>query len=544
MGCGRRRGGPKAKPRTRTVRPGRTRATPVGKVGDTRTTRVRAPAGLAAGASTAASERELDAFRQREGHDLNAEIARLRRKLRDKETEAQKSAKKNREDMERLVRRLTEEHLRDLWTKRFQTTSPFVSELPSSVIRDSSRSASAASPSSSAAPPTSVGRRASASPGSGTRGESTQGSAEASDSEQDDEVAGERNTAEGGGEPPDSGGGESSDHDAGEASDHGGDEGKEDDSESTEKAEPREHTGGKAGSADSTVMDEASAVGGRAEGPVLMGVEVPKASAPPAGASRPRVSRRIVDSASEAGVSSRVVDSATRHAGEKREPEPVPVRSDDVTVARLLSNMTSSILRAQDSAKQPSPRPKCRMVESITDEAKLASWRDHRQRYLRELRIYNKVPGNVPVEPDPVISKITREQRRAISEWLLRPQHRTKSGEDPNLVECANWVLGTGLYDVPVNRVKCTQAGMIKSVKWPRLTQGVSHRDRFFAFSAKMGDTIRKIPEEQMTRSVKKAQVRHMCGQLKPSRLWRLVNNAVEAGQDDRPSTGRVYNST
>ena len=100
-----------------------------------------APAGLAAGASTAASERELDAFHQREGHDLNAEIARLRRKLRDTETEAQKSAKKNREGMERLVRRLTEEHLRDLWTKRFQTTSPFVSELPSSVVRDSSHRA-------------------------------------------------------------------------------------------------------------------------------------------------------------------------------------------------------------------------------------------------------------------------------------------------------------------------------------------------------------------------------------------------------------------
>ena len=44
-----------------------------------------------------------------------------------------------------------------------------------------------------------------------------------------------------------------------------------------------------------------------------------------------------------------------------------------------------------------------------------------------------------------------------------------------------------------------------------------------------------------MTRTVKKAQVRHMCGQVKPSKLWNLVNNAVEAGQDERPADGKLY---
>ena len=66
------------------------------------------------------------------------------------------------------------------------------------------------------------------------------------------------------------------------------------------------------------------------------------------------------------------------------------------------------------------------------------------------------------------------------------------------------------------------------------------HRDWFFAFSAKLGDTIRKIQEVQMARAVKKSQVKHMCGQLKPSKLWRLVNNADEAGREERPATGKV----
>ena len=59
----------------------------------------------------------------------------------------------------------------------------------------------------------------------------------------------------------------------------------------------------------------------------------------------------------------------------------------------------------------------------------------------------------------------------------------------------------------------------------------------------RLGDTIKKIPEVQITRSVKKAQVRHICSQLKPTKLWRLVSNAVEAGQDDRPAAGREYRS-
>ena len=209
------------------------------------------------------------------------------------------------------------------------------------------------------------------------------------------------------------------------------------------------------------------------------GVEGPQPTESARGAQRqPRVSNRIMDPAPDANmgelpkslgdhagkaeVSGRVVDSATRHAGGKREPEPVPIRSDDVTVARLLSTMTTSLLRSQDDSAKKSPRPKRRMVDSITDQVKLVAWRDHRQQYLRELRIYNKVPGNIPVVSDPVISKVTREQRRAISEWLLLPQHRTTSGEDPNAIQCVNWILGMGEYEKQVNRVKGTQVGMIK----------------------------------------------------------------------------------
>ena len=93
---------------------------------------------FAVGTTTAQSERELAEFRELEGLGLRAEIARLRHKLRQTESEAQRAARKNRVDMERLVRRITEEHMLELWTKRFRTTSPFVSELPSCVIRGGS----------------------------------------------------------------------------------------------------------------------------------------------------------------------------------------------------------------------------------------------------------------------------------------------------------------------------------------------------------------------------------------------------------------------
>ena len=59
----------------------------------------------------------------------------------------------------------------------------------------------------------------------------------------------------------------------------------------------------------------------------------------------------------------------------------------------------------------------------------------------------------------------------------------------------------------------------------------------------RLGDTVRKIPEAQITREVKKAHIKHMCSQVKPSKLRKLVTNAVEAGHDDRPADGRVYNA-
>ena len=111
------------------------------------------------------------------------------------------------------------------------------------------------------------------------------------------------------------------------------------------------------------------------------------------------------------------------------------------------------------------------------------------------MRLFNKVPGNVSFEPEPVFSKLTRQQQRAVSEWMLLPHHRTKNGEDPNMVQCVNWVLGTGEYVKAVNRVKGTQASMIKAVKWPKVTLGTSHLERFFQFSSDLGDVIRKIPE-------------------------------------------------
>ena len=159
------------------------------------------------------------------------------------------------------------------------------------------------------------------------------------------------------------------------------------------------------------------------------------------------------------------------------------------------------------------------------------------------MRLYNEVPGNVPVDPEPVISKITRQQARSISEWELLPQHKTHFGEDPNQEQCVHWILGTGDYVKEVNRVKGTQVGMIKSVKWSRLKTGETHLERFYKLSSELGDVIRKIPSAQLTRQVQKAQVKHiMCGQVKPSKLLRLVSNAVDAGQDDRPADGRVYN--
>ena len=95
-------------------------------------------------------------------------------------------------------------------------------------------------------------------------------------------------------------------------------------------------------------------------GPEVAGVEKPAANAPPVEAAHgghrgvrgPRVSHRIMDPAPEPESPERELDSGTEYAGTKREQETAPVRSDGVTVARLLSNMTST--HAASGARQGS----------------------------------------------------------------------------------------------------------------------------------------------------------------------------------------------
>jgi hypothetical protein len=143
--------------------------------------------------------------------------------------------------------------------------------------------------------------------------------------------------------------------------------------------------------------------------------------------------------------------------GLPEEAEPSPLRSDDVTMARVLSNMTEAILRSNAKGEQkPRSRPVCNRISSVTNARKLQSWRDHRQWYLREVRLYNRVPGVIPMEPIPVVELVSRDDWRAVSEWELEEAQRTEPGEDPNDLECTNWILGKGAYDKAVNRVKGT----------------------------------------------------------------------------------------
>ena len=101
------------------------------------------------------------------------------------------------------------------------------------------------------------------------------------------------------------------------------------------------------------------------------------------------------------------VDSSTRHMGAPREEEPSPLRSDDVSLARVLTNMTSVLLRPKDSSDAKTTGvPKCHRVYSVTNMKRLQDWRDHRQKYLKAVRIFKSVPGNPPIEPEPIINLV------------------------------------------------------------------------------------------------------------------------------------------
>ena len=238
----------------------------------------------------------------------------------------------------------------------------------------------------------------------------------------------------------------------------------------------------------------------------------------------------------------RAVDDKTRYAGRPKEAEPKPLRTDDVSLTRVLTNMTETLLQSGSKKKGGRKRPECPRLTTITDKRALQQWRDKRQKYLREVRLYNKEPGNLPMQPMPIIRLVDRVLWESISVWELKRHHRTVAGEDPNDEEVLNWILGEGVYHETVNRVEGTQISMLRAVKWPRRTTGATHMDRFYKYTAGLGEALRKIPSEQITKHIKREQVKAMCKQVQPSRLWRLVHTVVSAGQDNRPLDGPVYN--
>ena len=185
-----------------------------------------------------------------------------------------------------------------------------------------------------------------------------------------------------------------------------------------------------------------------------------------------------------------------------------------------------------------------RRLLSITNRRLLHQFRDERQEYLRRVRLYNKVPGNVPMQPVPIIDLVSERMWRSVSHWELLPEHRTEPGEDPNDEEVTNWILGLGRYRTRVNRVRGTQVGMIKGVRWPEVKGERTHLDRFYEYADSMEKVLRKIPYDQMTSYVEKERVKALVGGLKPPVLKRMVQQAIEAAQDERAAGESLYVST
>ena len=511
--------------------------------------------------SSKAAVRDMREFDRAHHTTLEDEVRRLRKELRDTRSQTQRDADKNRRDMEALVRRLTAEHVRSMArTAPF----PFVAEVPSSIRPSSFPSESTSSGD--------YARNA-----SGRRNDKRTPSDERKQDPDSGGSAGDRNQSD---SDDDGGAGRSvgrgsrgrhrsvpqpqSSHSAGglsndrEGSDHSdpkeeeppdpggipppGDEpsarGKAPDSDIAEETTVGADTGPAAHADDSDYSGDAdrsrsnTREGGEAEGE------------PASYKGRPGVGASHAGKAGPSKPTDPAPDSGSRCGGLPKEAEPSYNRSDDVTIVQVISQMTESFLRAGDGkgGANARKRPECRRVPSVTDKRKLQTWREHRQWYLREVRLWNKVPGNVPMRPVPVIDLVSKSDWKAISQWELSAHHKTQPGQDPNDAECTNWVLGDGEYTAPINRVRGTQLEMLNAVRWPKTRSGETHLDRFYAYANRLDKVVRKIPGDQLTKHVMKARVTALRKELQPPRLRRLVHEAIEGGQDGRAPGEPTYN--
>ena len=160
----------------------------------------------------------------------------------------------------------------------------------------------------------------------------------------------------------------------------------------------------------------------------------------------------------------------------------------------------------------------------------IRAWRRKRKAYLKEVRIYNAGHA-IKRSVRPVKDFVDEVIWEAVSKKKLHPHHRTQKRQDPNHVECANYILGLGEYKGLIQEDHKDPLVVLKSVKYQKGRTGATHEDRWFSYVSRRDKALEKIPEPQLSNKVfQRAHAKHLRNVLRPKVLKQSVAEAFRTG--------------
>ena len=160
----------------------------------------------------------------------------------------------------------------------------------------------------------------------------------------------------------------------------------------------------------------------------------------------------------------------------------------------------------------------------------IKAWRRKRKAYLKEVRIYNAGHA-IKRSVRPVKDFVDEVIWEAVSKKKLHPHHRTQKRQDPNHVECANYILGIGEYKGLIQEDHKDPLVVLKSVKYQKGRAGATHEDRWFSYISRRDKALEKIPEPQLSNKVfQRAHAKHIRNVLRPKVLKQAVAEAFRTG--------------
>ena len=154
------------------------------------------------------------------------------------------------------------------------------------------------------------------------------------------------------------------------------------------------------------------------------------------------------------------------------------------------------------------------------------------EKYEKAVKTYN-MTHSLQIKPHPVISYVDPDLWISISQEILKTEHCTQEGEEPNhdMVKC--YVLGVAPYETAGKHAAKNIRATISDISFKRGPTGSTNMDRWINYLQRMRAILKKLPQGQkQSKEYRSMYAEELRRAVQPTRLRKMVDASVYEGLD------------